>query len=134
MKKEDEDFDIKRKQYRCCSDAHSMEMVERVQEAISEDPGLSMRKLAEDLEVREWQIRKIAKEDISYRLYSLRRGQFMSAATKKTHYELASALLNGHKHPLVPEILILYSDEKIRKLTPETTSGSLKTIFMSQSS
>ncbi len=42
--------DIKRKQHRHCSDAHSMEMVEKVKEAISEDPGQSMRKLAEELE------------------------------------------------------------------------------------
>ncbi len=43
-------IDIKRKQHRLRSDSHSMEMVERVQEAISDDPGQSRRKLAEELE------------------------------------------------------------------------------------
>ncbi len=55
-----------------------------MQEAINDDPGRSMRQLAEELEVSEWLIRKIVKEDIRYRSYSLRRGEFMSAATKKT--------------------------------------------------
>jgi hypothetical protein len=43
-------IDIKRKQHRRRSDAHSIEMMERVQEVISDDPGRSMRKLAEELE------------------------------------------------------------------------------------
>jgi hypothetical protein len=43
-------IDIKRKQHRLRSDAHSMGMVERVQKAISDDPGQSIRKLAEELE------------------------------------------------------------------------------------
>jgi hypothetical protein len=60
-----------------------MEPVDRVQEAINDDPGRSMRQLAEELEVSEWLIRKIVKEDIRYRSYSLRRGQFMSASNKK---------------------------------------------------
>jgi hypothetical protein len=67
-----------------------MEIVEKVQEAINEDPGWSMRKLAEELEVSKWLIRKIVKEDIRYRSFSHRRGQFMTAATKKIHFEKAS--------------------------------------------
>jgi hypothetical protein len=89
-----------------------MEIVEKVQEAINDDPGQSMRKLAEEVEVSEWLIRKIIKEDICYRLYSLRRGQFMTAATKKTLYEKASALLNRLKHPLVQDILTFFSDDE----------------------
>ncbi len=53
-----EDFDIKRKQHRRRSDTHSMEIVEKVQEVINDVPGWSMRKLAEELEVSEWLIRK----------------------------------------------------------------------------
>jgi hypothetical protein len=60
-----------------------MELMDRVQEAINDDPGRSMRQLAEELEVSERLIRKIVKEDIRYRSYSLRRGQFLSACTKK---------------------------------------------------
>jgi hypothetical protein len=83
-------FDIKRKQHRRRSDAHSMEIVEKVQEAINDDPGPSMRMLVEELEDSEWLIRKIVKEDIRYRSYSLGSGQFMTAATKKTRYQKAS--------------------------------------------
>jgi hypothetical protein len=109
---QDEDFDLKRKQHRRRSDAHGVEMVAKVQEAINEDPGRSMRKLAEELEVSEGLIRKIVKQDIHYRSYSLRRGQFMTAATKRTRFEKASALLNRLKHPPVQDILIFFSDEK----------------------
>jgi transposase len=109
---QDEEFDIKRKKHRRHSDAHSMEIVERVQEAINDDTGRSMRQMAVELEVSEWLIRKIVKEDIRYRSYSLRRGQFMSAATKKICYEKAAALLNRLKHPPEPDILIFFSDEK----------------------
>ncbi len=109
---QDEKFDIKRKPHHRRSDAHSMEIVDRVQEAINTDPGRSMRRMAEELEVSEWLVRKIVKEDIRYKSYSLRKGQFMSAATKKTRYEKASALLNRIKHPPEPDILIFFSDEK----------------------
>ena len=109
---QDDDFDVKRKQHRRRSDAHSQEMVDRVQELINEDPGRSMRKIAEDLEVSEFLIRHIVKEDIRYKSYSLRRGQFMTEATKKTRYEKAAALLNRLKHPPAQDILIFFSDEK----------------------
>jgi hypothetical protein len=109
---QDEEFDIKRKQHRCRSDTSSMEIVEKMQEAINKDPGRSMRKLVEELEVSEWLIRKIVKEDILDRSYSLRRSQFMTAATKKTHHKKASALLNRLRHLPVQDILIFFSDER----------------------
>ncbi len=83
-----------------------------MQELVNEDPGRSMRKLAEDLKVSEFLIRKIVKEDIRSLSYSLHRGQFMMEATKKTRYEKATALLNRLKHPPAPDILIFFSDEK----------------------
>lgn len=107
-----EEFDIKRKQHRRRSDAHTVEIVERVQEMINNDPGQSMRKMAADLGVSEWLIRKIVKQDIRYRSYSLRRGQFLTEKTKKTRFEKAAALLNRVKHPPVADILVFFSDEK----------------------
>jgi hypothetical protein len=80
--------------------------VDRVQELINEDPGRSTRKLAEDLKVSKFLIRKIVKEEISYLSYSLHRGQFMMKATKKTRYEKVTALVNCLKHPPAPDILI----------------------------
>ncbi len=85
--------------------------MKKVQEAINDNPRRSMRKLVEELEVSELLIRKIVKEDIRYRSYSLRRGQFMTAAMKKTRYEKASTLLNSLIHPPVQDILIFFSDE-----------------------
>jgi transposase len=54
---QDKDFDVKRRKHSRRSDAHSMDLVE----LINEDPGRSMRKLAEDLEVSEYLIRKLSK-------------------------------------------------------------------------
>jgi hypothetical protein len=71
-----------------------------------------MRKLAEEMEVSEWLIRKIVKEDIHYRSYSLRRGHFMTQRRKKKRYKKTSALLNRLKHPPVQNIFIFFSDEK----------------------
>jgi len=109
---QDEDFDVKRKSHRRRSDAHSPEITAQVQELINEDPGRSMRKIAADLGVSDFLIRKIVKEDIRYRSYCLRRGQFMSETTKKVRYEKAKALLNRLKHPPAEDILIFFSDEK----------------------
>jgi hypothetical protein len=61
-----------------------MEIMEKVQEAINDDLGRSMRKLVEELEVSDWLIRQIVKKEIHYRSYSPRRGQFIMAAMKKT--------------------------------------------------
>ena len=108
----DEDFDIKRNIHRRRSDAHGPEIVAQVQELISDDPGRSMRKIATDLGVSDFLIRKIVKEDIRYRSYCLRRGQFMSEKTKRVRYEKAKALLNRLKHPPAENILIFFSDEK----------------------
>ncbi len=107
----DEEFDIKRKQHNGCSDTHSMELMEKVQEAINNDLWWSMTKLVEELEVRHWLKRQIVKEDICYRTHSLRKSQFMSAATKKIRYEKAAALLKCMKHPPVLDILIYFSAE-----------------------
>ncbi len=92
-----------------------MDLLERVQELINEDPGRSMKKLEEDLEVSKFLIRKMVKEDIPYKSYSLRRGQFMTEANKKTRYEKANALVNRLKHPPAPDILIFFSEEKTKR-------------------
>jgi transposase len=80
---EDHEFDIKRKQHRHCSNAHSMEIVEQVQEAINEDPGGSMRKLAEELEVSEWLIRKMLRSTSSTGLTNLGEASLCMQRPKK---------------------------------------------------
>jgi hypothetical protein len=88
-------WDIKKKQQKRRSDAHSQELIDQVQAAIDEDPGRSMRKIAADLDISHTLVNKIVKEDIRCKSYSLRRGQFMSSkATKEKRFQKASLLLN----------------------------------------
>ena len=64
-----------------------------------------MRGIARELTVSPFLMRKIVKEDIRYKSYALRRGQFMSAATKEMLAERAAGLLNKFKNPLAMDIL-----------------------------
>ncbi len=65
---QDEEFDIKRKTLlSVIVMLNSLERVESLQELINEDPGQLMRKIAEDLEISKFLIRKIVKEDIRYK-------------------------------------------------------------------
>ena len=105
----EDDFDIKRKKHRRRSDAHGDDLV---QELVNEDPGRSMRNIAEDLGISKTLVSKIVKEDLRYKSYSLRRGQFMTEKTKETRLMKAKALLNRLKKPPAPDILIFFSDEK----------------------
>jgi hypothetical protein len=51
-------------------------------------------------------------QDIRYKLYALRRGQFMSQAMKERRLEKAKLLLNKLKNPAANGQLIFFSDEK----------------------
>jgi hypothetical protein len=51
-------------------------------------------------------------DDLHYKSYAMRRGQFMSEATKTRRLEKAKKLLARIKHPIVPNPLIFFSDEK----------------------
>lgn len=94
------------------SDAHDEVLIDNVQHLINEDPGRSMRGIARELTISEFLVRQIVKQDIRYKSYALRRGQFMNEATKARRAQRAAALLNKFKHPPVQDILIFYSDEK----------------------
>jgi hypothetical protein len=61
-------------------------------------------KIAADWDISHTLFNKIVKEDICYKVYSLRRGQFMSEATKEKRFQKASLLLNRLKRPPVPEV------------------------------
>ncbi len=52
------------------------------------------------------------KEDLHYRSYAVRRGQFMLEATKARRLEKAKKLLAKIKHPSIPNQLIFSSDVK----------------------
>ncbi len=71
-----------------------------------------MRSIAKEIGVSECTVRKMMKEDLHYRSYGMRRGQFMSEATKARRLEKSKKLLAKIKHPSVPNQLIFFSDEK----------------------
>jgi hypothetical protein len=71
-----------------------------------------MRSIATEMGVAERTVRRIMQEDIRYKSYAMRRGQFMSAATKIRRADKAKKLLAKIKHPTVPNQLIFFSDEK----------------------
>ena len=66
-----------------------------------------MRSLALELDVSRTTVRKIVLEDLRYKSYAMRSGHFMSAATKARRLDKAKI-----KHPIVPNPLIFFSDEK----------------------
>ena len=105
-------FDIKRKPHKRRSDAFQEDMINNIQAMIDENPGRSMRNIATELKISDWSVRRIVKQDIRYKSYSLRRGQFMTEATKEKRCERAQKLVNFFKHPPAQDLLIFYSDEK----------------------
>ena len=77
-----EDYDINRKSHKRHSNAHDHEIVALVQELVDMDASKSMRAMAHELEVSATLALKIVKEDLRYKSFGLRKGQFMLEATK----------------------------------------------------
>lgn len=102
-----------RKQHSRRSDSiRTSEFINAIQSAIDESPGKSMRALAKDFQVDEATIRRVVHEDLRYKSYVIRRGQFMSQKTRENRVIRARRLLNKLKHPEEPGILWFFSDEK----------------------
>ncbi len=91
--------------------------IARVQRAVQEDPGQSMRRISAENEIPETTVRRIVHEDLMMKSYALKRGQILSQTTIQSRYERARALLNqlkapkgrGHRDNFG---LIFFSDEK----------------------
>jgi len=62
--------------------ARILAMVERIQALISEDSGQSLRKLASIVSISEPTMRRIAKEDLRYKSYTLKIQQIFSEAAR----------------------------------------------------
>ncbi|UYV81710.1 hypothetical protein LAZ67_20002072 [Cordylochernes scorpioides] len=65
--------------------------ISRVQAAIDEDPGKSMRALVRELQVDEATIQHVVHEDLRYISYVMRREQFMSERTKVNRFDHSKA-------------------------------------------
>ncbi len=107
-----EDFSSDRKIHKKRSDSLGIDIVARLQELVDQDPSRSMRSLARKLNISEFIVRKKMAQDIRYKSYALKRGQFMSQATKERRLEKAKLLLNKLKNPAANGQLIFISDEK----------------------
>ncbi len=106
------DFSSDRKTHKKRSDSLGVDIVARLQELIDQDPSGSMRSLAKELNISEFVVRKKMAQDIRYKSYALRRGQFMSQAMKERRLEKAKLLLNKLKNPTGNGQLVFFSDEK----------------------
>ena len=72
----------KRKKHEARSDrVRTSHFVQQVQGIIHENPSKSIRAISRDLQVSECTIHRIVHEDIRYKSYVIRKGQFMSAQT-----------------------------------------------------
>jgi hypothetical protein len=107
-----EDFSSDRKTHKKRSNFLGVDIVTRLQELVNQDTSRSMRSLARELNISEFIVRKKMAQDIRYKSYALRRGQFMSQATKERRLEKAKLLLNKLKNPAANGQLIFFSDEK----------------------
>ena len=59
------------------------DFIQQVREAVDEDPGKSMRPIAQHMDVAERTVRRVVSESLRYKSYVMRRGQFMSDLTKE---------------------------------------------------
>ena len=75
-------FVTKRKVYKKHKDNVAMALKDTVKEMVNRDPGRSMRNMATELNVDEKTIRNLIKKELEYKTYALKRGQFMTEATK----------------------------------------------------
>jgi len=83
----------KRKRHEERSDTiRNTQFVQQVQEIVDESPSKSMRAIARDLNVSEGLIRRVVHENLRYKSYVMRRGQFMSAQTESETYSRKTSL------------------------------------------
>jgi AraC-like DNA-binding protein len=110
-------FEIARKMHKRRSDYKGTALAEDLRELVTKDPGRSMRSMAQEMNVSRTTVRKMVSEDLRYKSYAMRRGQFMSEATKIRRLEKAKKLLARIKHPSSP---ILSSSSQTTKTSRRT--------------
>ena len=68
---------IKRREHKLCSvTVKTPQFVQQVQDTIDEDPSKSIRAVSRELQVSECTVLRIVHEDIRYKSFVMRRGQF----------------------------------------------------------
>ncbi len=86
-----------------------------LQELINQDLGRSMCLLARELGISEASVRNKMAQDIRYKSYSLRQGQFMNKATKERRLAKVKLMLNKLTKPPTNGQLVFFSDEQDQK-------------------
>lgn len=99
------------------------EMIQRVQDMISEDPGTSLRKLASVLGLSDTSVRRIVLEDLRYTSYVLKVRQMLSEAAKLKRLARCNLLLCSLKHEAAGRIKF-FSDEKIFTVDAKVNRGN----------
>ena len=90
----------------------ALKFLGETQVMIDNDHSKSIRSLARNMGVSELLIRQVEHEDIQYFSYEMRKSKFLSPAMKYMIKDRAAKLLNKLKHPLKPNMLWFFSDEK----------------------
>ena len=67
----------------CFDSMRTPKFIHKVKQTIDEDQGQSMRSIAKKLHVSEKTIRRSVHEDILYKSYVMKRGQFISEKSKE---------------------------------------------------
>lgn len=88
------------------------DFIKDVQQTIDANPRKSMRSLAKQLQVSEGTIRNVVHENIEYKSYVLKKGQFLSERIKENRLIRSKRLLNKVKHPAEEDVIWFFSDEK----------------------
>jgi hypothetical protein len=87
-------------------------IIASLEELVDQDPRRSMRSLARELGISEASVRNKMAQDIRYKSYAFRRGQFMNEASKERGLAKAKLLLNRLKKPATNGQLIFFSDKE----------------------
>ena len=107
-----ENVTAERKTHKRRSDSRrNEEFLAEVKTTINEDPGKSMRHLAEEMNVGRSTIHRSVHEDLGYKSFVLRRRQLLTEVTKQNRKLKAQALVNDLKKRSAG-MLRFFSDEK----------------------
>lgn len=102
-----------RKEHKKRSDcARTPEFKENLQKKVLEDPGIGIRALAPELDVSPSTMKLALNEDLRYHSYKRRRGQLLTEKTRENRLIKAKRLLIKVKHPVGPQTMWFFSDEK----------------------
>ena len=83
-----------------------------MQAIVDDNPGRSNSSIARELDVNERTVRRCVYEDIRYKSYAMRTRQLLRETAKQKREYRGIKLLNKLKHPLEPDMLWFFSDEK----------------------